>query len=228
MLGWINHFDFERSIINAEARELLVVTKSASHDIENNILRIKQEPQFVDKLMQDINDPDKFSTFIIDNNHIILSDQSKRNVGKNILDVGKEVLNTQELSKLNDFIRKLDSESSGTAILEFPTRDEKPKKETKLFAFVHFQGRNGINSLVVTERLSALTRPLRRNLRDTLLFVALFVLILIASGYIFYRIQKKRFQEEVTNRALEIINKQLRCDLDDYKCIEKRLKGYKR
>ena len=36
VLGWLNHRDFERSVINAESRELLIIAKSASQDIEKN------------------------------------------------------------------------------------------------------------------------------------------------------------------------------------------------
>ena len=152
----------------------------------------------------------------------------KKHVGKDIFEVGKEVLNTQELSNLNTFVKNLDSSSSGTAVLLFPTKDENPKKEMKLFAFAHLNdGKNGPYSIIVTERLSALIGPLHRNLRDILVLMGLFFLVFSAFGYIFYRTQKKKFQMEVTSKALEIINKQLRCDIDDYKCIERTLKGYK-
>ena len=227
-LGWINHLDFERSVINAELRELLVIAKSVGHDIENKTLGIKQEPQYIDKLIQHINDEEKFTTFVMDNKHIILSDPVKMHVGKNILEVGKEVLNAQESAKLNAFVDKLDSISSGTAVLSFPTKDEKAKKEVKLFAFVHLQGQDGINSIVVTERLSALTGPLRRNLRDVLILIVLFFLVFLIFGYIYYRIQKKRIQAETTSRALEIIHKQLHCQIEDYRRIEKNLKNYKK
>jgi len=226
-LGWINHFDFERSVINAELRELLVIAKSASHDIENRFIEIKQEPQYIDKLIQHINDEERFTTFIMDNKHIILSDPVKKHVGKDILEVGKEVLNTRELYMLNAFIEKLDSGGSGTAILLFPTKDEKPKKEMKLFAFAHFQGKNGLYSVVVTERISALTGPLHRNLRDVLVLLGLLFIVFLALGYIFYRIQKERIQTETTSRALEIINKQLHCEIEDYRCIERNLKDNK-
>ena len=88
-LGWINHLDFERSVINAELRELLVIAKSVGHDIENKTLGIKQEPQYIDKLIQHINDEEKFTTFVMDNKHIILSDPVKMHVGKNILKLAK-------------------------------------------------------------------------------------------------------------------------------------------
>lgn len=226
-LGWISHRDFERSVISAELRELLVIAKSTSHDIENGILAIKQEPQYINKLIQHINYEEAFDTFVIDNRHIILSDPVKSRLGKNILEVGKEVLNAGELSALNAFIVKLDSNNSGTAILFFPTKDKEPKKELKLFAFDHLQGQNGLYSVVVTERLSALTGPIHRNLRDIMLLIGLFFLVFLVFGYIFYRIQKKRFQMEITSRTLEIINKQLHCEIDDYKCIEKSLKNHK-
>ena len=76
--GWINHLDFERSVINSELRELLIIAKSASHDIESGMLGIKQEPGYVDKLIQHINDEERFATFIMDNKHIILSDPVKK------------------------------------------------------------------------------------------------------------------------------------------------------
>ena len=225
-LGWINHRDFERSVINAELRELLIIAKSASHDIESRILGIKQEPQYIDNLIQHINAEETFTTFVMDNKHIILSDPIKRDIGKDIIEVGKEALNAHELSQLNAFVAKLDSSSSGTAILFFPTKDDKPKKEMKLFAFAHLQGQNGLYSIVITERLSALTGPMHRNLRDTLVLMGLFILLFFIFGYIFYRIQKKKIQAETTSRALEIINKQLHCEIDDYKCIKKSLKNY--
>jgi hypothetical protein len=223
-LGWINHFDFERSVINAELRELLIIAKSASHDIENNILGVKQEPQYIDRLIQHINDEETFTTFVMDNKHIILNDPAKRNIGKDIFEVGKEALNAQELSKLNAFVKKLDSNSSGTDILSFPTKDKKLKKEIKLFAFAHLRGQNGLYSIIVTERLSALTGPMHKNLRDVATLVGLFFIVFIGSSYIFYRIQKKRIQMETTARTLEIINKQLHCEIADYKCIENKLK----
>ncbi|PIP19644.1 MAG: hypothetical protein COX41_01770 [Candidatus Omnitrophica bacterium CG23_combo_of_CG06-09_8_20_14_all_41_10] len=228
MLGWVNHRDFKRSVINAELRELLVIAKSASHDIESGVVGIKQEPQRIDKLIQHINNEEKFTTFVMDNKHIILSDPVKSHVGKNILEVGKEVLNAQELAMLNTFVEKFDSSSSGTAVLFFPSRDQSPKKEMKLFSFAHLQGQNGLYSVVVTERLSSLIGPLHRNLRDVLVLVGLFFLIFLASGYIFYRNQKKRIQMETTSRALEIINKQLHCEIEDYRCIERSLKNNKR
>ena len=164
----------------------------------------------------------------MDNKHIILSDPVQKHVGKNIFEVGQEVLNTQELAELNAFLKKLDSDSSGTAVLFFPTKDEKPKKEIKLFAFVHFHGQNGIDSIVVTERLSALTGPLQRNSRDILLLAGLFIFLILSFGYIFYCVQKKRIETETTSRALEIINRQLHCQIDDYRCIEKNLKSHRR
>jgi hypothetical protein len=228
ILGWVNHRDFERSIINAESRELLIIAKSASHDIESRTLGIKQEPQYIDNLIQHINAEETFATFVMDNKHIILSDPVKRDVGKDILEVGKEALNARELSQLNAFVAKLDSSSSGTAILFFPTKDDKPKKEMKLFAFARLQGQNGLYSIVVTERLSALTGPIRRNLRDSLVLMGLFFLVFSIFGYIYYLTQKKKFQMEVSSKALEIINKQLHSHIDNYKRIEKDLKDYKR
>jgi hypothetical protein len=225
--GWLNHFDFERSIINAELRELLVIAKSASHDIENGALRIKQEPEYIDKLIQRINDEETFSTFVINDKHIILSDPVKRHIGKDILEVGKEALNVKELSELNAFVGKIDSHDSGTATLFFPTKDEKPKKELKLVAFAHSRGQDGLYAVIVTETLSALTSSLHRNARDTLVLMGLFFLVLLAFGYMYYRTQKKRFEMEVASRALEIINKQLRCDINDYKCVEKSPKKHK-
>lgn len=227
-LGWINHRDFERSVINAELRELLIIAKSASHDIESRVLGIKQEPQYIDKLIQHINDEEEFDTFVMDNKHTILSDPIKRRVGKNILEVGKEVLNAQELFQLNAFIEKLDSSNSGTTVLLFPTKDEKPKKEPKLFAFSHLQGQNGFYTVIVTERLSALTGPLHRNLRDVLVLIGIFFLVLLAFWLYFYHTQKKRIEMETACRALEIIHRQLHCEIEDYRRIEKNLKNYKK
>lgn len=224
-LGWINHRDFDRSVINAELRELLIIAKSASYDIESRNLKIKQEPQYIDKLTQRINAEESFDTFVMNDKHIILNDPVKSRIGKNIIEVGKEVLDTQGLSELNDFVAKLDANLSGTAVLLFPTKDEQPKAETKLFAFSRSQGKNGIYFVVVTERLDALTGPMHRNLRDILVLVGLFFIVLLAFGFVFYRIQGKRIQMETASRALEIINKQLHCEIDDYRCIEKKLKN---
>jgi len=229
ILGWVNHRDFERSVINAELRELLVIAKSASHDIENGMLRIKQEPQYIDKLIQHINDEDKFTTFVMDNKHIILSDPVKRHIGKDIFEVGKEVLNIQELSNLYIFEKKLDSTSTETAVLLFPTKEDNPKKEMKLFASAHINDdKNGPYFVVVTERLSALTGPLHKNLRDTLILMGLFFLVLFVFWLYFYHTQKKRIEMETTSRALEIIRKQLHCEIDDYRRIEKSFKNYKK
>lgn len=229
ILGWVNHRDFERSVINAELRELLVIAKSASHDIESGMLRIKQEPEYIDKLIQHINDEERFTTFVIDNKHIILSDPVKRHIGKDIFEVGKEVLDTKELSELNAFVGKLDSNNSGTAMLSFPTKDDKPKKEMKLFAFAHLNdGKNDPYSIIVTERLSALIVPLHRNLRDTLLLMGLFFIVFLTFGHILYRIQTKRIKAETTSRALEIIHRQLHCEIEDYRRIEKNLMNNKK
>ncbi len=227
-LGWINHFDFERSVVNAELRELLIIAKSAGHDIENGIIGIKQEPAYIDKLIQHINNEEKFATFVMNNKHIVLSSPIKRQVGKNIIEIGREILNNKEMHKLSRFVQKLDSNDSGTAILLFPAKSESSKKEMKLFAFTHLKGKTGIYSIVVTERLSALTGPLRRNLRDILVLVGLFFLISLIFIYIFYHGHQKRIKMEISAKALEIINRELHCTIDDYKCIEKKLNDYKK
>jgi len=229
IFGWINHRDFERSVINAELRELLIIAKSASYDIESGMLRIKQEPGYIDKLIQHINDEERFATFVMDNKHIILSDPIKRHIGKDIFEVGKKVLNSGELFNLNIFVEKLDSTSSGTAVLSFPTKDEKLKKELKLFAFARLNdGKNGPYSVVVTERLSALIGPFHRNLRDVLVLMGLFFLVFFIFGYILYRIQTKIIQVETASKALEIVYRQLHCENEDYRRIERDLKNYKK
>jgi len=227
VLGWINHRDFDRSIINAELRELLVIAKSAGHDIESGIVGIKQGPKYINKLIQHINAEESFTTFVMDSKHIILSDPVRSHIGRSIIEVGKEALNADELLNLESFIKKMDFNDSGTAILLFPAKGEKPKKEMKLLAFAHLNGENELYSVIVTERLSALTGPIHRNLRDILMLIGLFFIVFSIFGNIFYHIQKKRIQTETASRALEIINKQLHCEIDDYKCIEKSLKNNK-
>jgi len=221
ILGWLNHLDFERSIIKVELRELLIIAKSASNGIEGNLVRIKQEPQYIDQLIQHINNEGSFISFVMDNRHIILNDPVQRYIGKNIFMIGEGILNTQELLQLDGFIKKLDFNDSGTATLMFPSQDIPPRKEMRLFAFSRAQTDGRIYYVIVTEGLSALTAPLHRNLRDILILVGLFFLVLSAFGYIFYRIQKKRLESETTSRALEIINKQLHCEINDYKYVEK-------
>lgn len=227
-LGWISHLDFERSVINAELRELLIIAKSAGHDIESRAIASNQEPQYIERLIQHINDEEAFATFIMDNKHVITVDPIKRHEGKNIFEIGKEALNEHELSNLSVFVRKVDSEQFGTAIILFPVKDEWPRKELKLSAFSHFRAGGELNTIVVTERLSALRGPLRRNLTYMLVLAGLFVIVFLSFGYIFHRIQKKRIQTETTARALEIINKQLHCEIADYKCIENNLREHKR
>ncbi|MFH0856076.1 MAG: hypothetical protein V1869_06205 [Candidatus Omnitrophota bacterium] len=218
-LGWVNHRDFERSVIKAELRELLIIAKSVSQDIESGVIAINQEPRYIDKLIQHINDEEEFATFVMNDKHVILADPVKRRVGKNILEVGKEELNAQEYSRLNAFVDSMDSNSSGKAILVFPAKGNEAGKEMKLFAFARLGG----YSVVVTESLSALTGPIYRNLRDISVLVGLFLLLFLTSGYILYLIQKKRIQMETASCALEIINRQLHCEIDDYKRIEKSL-----
>jgi len=96
----------------------------------------------------------------------------------------------------------------------------------KLFAFARLNnGKNGSYFVVVTERLSALIGPLHRNLRDVLVLMGLLFIVFLDLGHIFYHAQKKRIQMETASRALEIINRQLHCEINDYKCIERNLKG---
>jgi len=224
-LGWVNHVDFERSVINAELRELEIIAKSASHDIENRVLEIKQEPLYIEKLVRHINQEASFTTFVLDNKHIIVSDPIKAHIGRNIFQIGSEALSPQELFNLKVFLEKIDANISGTAQLMFPARDRGEKKEMKLFAFSRVHRPEGFYSVVVTERLSALINPIHRNLRDIFVLFGLFFFLLLILGYLFYRNQKRKFQLEITSRALEIINKQLHCEIEDYRCIEKKLKN---
>lgn len=228
ILGWINHFDFKRSVINAELRELMILSKSTSRDIENRIFGIKQEPEQIAKLVEHINNEEMLYSFVTDHKHLILSHPIKRFIGRDIFEVSKEILNTQELSQLSAFVKRIDTQDSGAAVLYFPSNEEKSRKVVTLLAFSQVHSHDILYSLVIAERLDALTKPMHRNLRDTLVLMGLFFLVLLAFGYIFYHLHKKRIQMEVTTRALEIINKQLHCEIEDYKIIEKRLKNYKR
>jgi len=162
---------------------------------------------------------------VLDNKHIIVSDPIKAHIGRNIFQIGSEALSPQELFNLKVFLEKIDANISGTAQLMFPARDRGEKKEMKLFAFSRVHRPEGFYSVVVTERLSALINPIHRNLRDIFVLFGLFFFLLLILGYLFYRNQKRKFQLEITSRALEIINKQLHCEIEDYRCIEKKLKN---
>lgn len=89
----------------------MIIAKSASHDIESGGFKIKQEPRYIDQLIQYINNEETFTIFVLDNNHIIVSYPVKSHVGKDIFEAGKETLDAKELSKLNSFMGKLDSSS---------------------------------------------------------------------------------------------------------------------
>jgi len=111
--------------------------------------------------------------------------------GRSIIEVGKEALNADELLNLESFIKKMDFNDSGTAILLFPAKGEKPKKEMKLLAFAHLNGENELYSVIVTERLSALTDPIHRNLRDMLMLIGLFLLYFRYSAIFFTIFRRK-------------------------------------
>ncbi|MDD4899052.1 MAG: hypothetical protein PHT31_02105 [Candidatus Omnitrophica bacterium] len=228
ILGWVNHIDFERSVINAELRELEIIAKSASHDIENRVLEIRQEPLYIENLVQHINRETAFTTFVLDKKHIIVSDPVKAEIGKSFFKIGSAGLNPQELFALKFFLEKIDASISGTAVLVFPVREKTRKKEMKLFAFSRAHRPDGFYSVVVTESLAALVNPIHRNLRDIFVLIGLFFFLLLVLGYVFYRNQRHKFQLEITSRALEIINKQLHCEIEDYRCIERNLKNHRR
>ncbi|MFA5275385.1 MAG: hypothetical protein WC417_00620 [Candidatus Omnitrophota bacterium] len=227
VLGWINHADFERSVINAELRELQVIAKSAGEGIKSSTYSIKQEPGEIAKLVEHINNEETLFSFIMDDKHIILSHPVKSFIGRNILEVSEKVLDSGELSRLAAFVKETDKADSGTAVLYFPSDKEKENKAMTLFAFSRLINRGSLYSIVVGERLAALTTALHRHLKYTLLLVGLFFLVFFTLGCIFYYIQKRRINTEVTARALEIINKQLHCQIDDYKRLEKKLRDYK-
>jgi hypothetical protein len=226
-LGCVNHFDFKRSVISAELRELLILAKSTSRDIENRIFGIKQEPEQIAKLVQHINDEEMLYSFIMNKNHIMLTHPNKGYIGKDIFDVSKGILNDQELSELRQFVQRMETRDSGTAVLYFPSNEDESKKTVTLFSYSVMHSQDIIYYLVIAERLDALTKPMHKNVRDTFVLMGLFFLVFLTVTYVYYRLQKKRIEMEITTRSLEIINKQLHCEIDDYKCIEKRLKNYK-
>jgi hypothetical protein len=186
-MGWVNHFDFESSIVNDEKRELLIFAKLISHGIDNAALEAKHDPYYIENLLSSINEKDGFTIFVVDNSRKIVIDKSKKYLGKSIADFEKE------------------------------------GKEPKLTAFAKLDGKDGLYGVMVVEKMSALTKPLRRNLRDILILMGLFFSVFALFGYIFYRIRRKESRMEIKRKTLEIINRQLHCAIDDYKCIEKKL-----
>jgi hypothetical protein len=227
-LGWINHFDFKRSVINAELKELMIIAKSTSRDIENRDFGIKQEPEQIAKLVEHINNEEMLYSSVMDHKYLILSHPVKRFIGKDIFEVSREVLNARELSRLNAFLKSIETQDCGAAVLYFPSNEEKKGKTQTLLAFSRIRSHNTLYLLIIAERLDALTKPMHRNLLDTLVLMGLSLLLLSTFGTIFYRIQKKKIRMEVATIALEIINKQLHCEIEDYKSIEKKLNKYRR
>ena len=225
-LGWLNHLDFEHSVVKAELRELQILAKSAAQGIQNSIYSIHEEPEGIAKLVEHINQEEALFSFILDEKHTILSHPNKNFIGKNIIDVSSALLDKNGFARLSAFLEQLDTKDSGTAIMAFAPEKAGGKTDT-LLAFSQLINKGKRYDVVVAESLAVFTVEMHRHLIYTILLVALSLIILSLSAFIFYRIQKKRLQMEVSARALEIINKQLHCQIDDYRQFEGSLKHFK-
>ncbi|MFA5090066.1 MAG: hypothetical protein WC510_03380 [Candidatus Omnitrophota bacterium] len=216
-LAWLNHNDFEKAITRQVQTQLLITALSEAQSIERYIDDTKISVPQINSLVKHINDLERVYVFIIDNNAEIISHPCPAYVGKNILTLAKGRISGPDWLKLNAIMRKIRNGQEGSDILDFFSEDADPKIAKTLVAFAPIRIGKTKGSIIAAMEYSVIANPINKNLRDTFLFIGFINLSLVIFGMVLYKIRKEKEKLTISEMVSNIINKQLRLEIDERK-----------
>ena len=129
----------------------------------------------------------------------------------------RDILSHQMTSaKIEDIIARMLNAEEGADIYD-SMGVSKIGEEKKLIAFspIHIGKENW--SLAVIMDYQHIAKPINRNARDNIIFSAFVIFVLAVLGWFFYAEQKKKAQLDISHTAANIVNKQLRIEIEERK-----------
>jgi len=225
-LSWLNHNDFEIVLINQTKMQLLITALSEAQSIEkygsgNDISTIG-----IDNLVKHINDLEKVYVFIVDDNGKIINCIFPAFVGKDISTLIKGRISASDWVRLNAILAEIKNGRQGTQTLDFFSEDANPKIVKTLIAFAPIRVNKSRYSIIVAMEYNVIAGLVHKNARDNLLFMGFTNLILIIFGVLLYRVHRQKDKLAITEKALNIINKQLHLEIDERRHIQESLMGH--
>jgi len=216
-LAWLNHNDFEKTIIRQAQNQLLVTALSEAQSIEKYAESGPVSTAGINALVKHINDLEKAYAFIVDSDAKIIDYPYAGYTGKNILTLVKDKISGPEQSKLNAVMQKIRNREEGTAILDFLTEDTNPRVAKALIAFSPLRIGSNRCSIIVAMEYGAIENIIHKNARDNLISVLFVCAAFIIFGFILYRIRREKDLLLIRETVSNIINKQLRSEIEGRK-----------
>lgn len=224
-LTWLNHNDFKKTILSDSKEQLLMIAESEAQSIEKHLVALNKEENKIHQLVRHINKAEKIYALVIDNIGTLVVYPDKQHTGENMHAFLQDKLKGADLSQAKTIMRDMSSGKEGVAIINFFSEDLPSKIVKTIIAYspIHKEGK--IWSIAILREFSSVEGPINRNLRDNLIFVSFAILALFIWGLIFFRNQKRNYELKISEKALEIINKQMHLELSEYKRIARELQG---
>lgn len=216
-LAWLNHNDFEKTIIKQVQSQLLITALSEAQSIEKYAESNPVTTAGINALVKHINDLEKAYAFIIDSDAKIIDYPHAGYAGKNILSLVEGKILEPEQLKLNAVMLKIKNGERGTAILDFLSEDTGSRIARTLVAFSPLRIGGNKCSIVVAMEYGVIENIIHKNARDNLISAAFACAAFIAFGFILYRIRREKDLLVVRETVSNIINKQLRSEIESRK-----------
>jgi len=216
-LAWLNHNDFEKTIINQTKTQLLITALSEAQSIEKDISGTGVSAERINGLVKHINELERVYMFIINDNAQIISYPYTSYIGKNALALIKGKTPNPDWLKLNAVMRKIKNGEQGTEILDFFSENKDPQIVKTLVAFAPMRINNNRCSIIVAMEYNVVANPIHKNVRENLLLLGFAGSVLAIFSSFFYRIHKEKDKLALSELTLNIINRQLHLEIDERK-----------
>jgi len=216
-LAWLNHNDFEKTIIRQTQNQLLVTALSEAQSIEKYAESGPVSTTGINALVKHINDLEKAYTFIVDSDAKIIDYPYASYNGKNIFALIKGKIIEPEQLKLNAVMQKIRNGEEGTAILDFLSEDASPRAAKTLIAFSPLRIGSNRCSIIVAMEYGAIESMIHKNARDNFISVLFAFAAFIIFGFVLYRIRREKDLLVMRETVSNIINKQLRSEIENRK-----------
>ena len=178
----------------------------------------------VDELTKHLNQGQEIYSFVIDDKGDLLSYPDKSYIGKNILIVINEKFPNFDSLELKGIVSKMTEGKEGKIIIKYLSRGIKPKITDTLVAFAPIDVGNNIWSICVAMGYGVISASINTNAKDNIIFAGFVLLILLSLVILYFKAERRRYLNDISASALNIINKQLHLEIKERKCIEEELR----
>ena len=86
-----------------------------------------------------------------------------------------------------------------------------------IVAFTPLRVGNGRWTVAVVAEYSLIARAVSRNFRDNLIFTGFVLIVFLSLGFALWKLYEKKLRLEISEKSLDIINKQLHSEIAERK-----------